>query len=91
MPVDEQGGFLPLTIDGEPAPAGRCSTPSSGVVVRSLDRTPSAADATCDLCWYLWCGPRSPLFGKDQIATFENDLVADDGDARTRRRTRTSS
>src|SRR5262245_16771127 len=25
--------------------------------------------------WYLWCGPRSPLFGKDRITTLENDLV----------------
>ena len=30
-----------------------------------------------DLLWYLWCGPRSPLFGKDRIATLENDFVAD--------------
>jgi fructose-1,6-bisphosphatase-3 len=27
--------------------------------------------------WYLWCGPRSPLFGKDKIATLEIDLVED--------------
>jgi fructose-1,6-bisphosphatase-3 len=27
--------------------------------------------------WYLWCGPRSPLFGKDRIATLELDLVAE--------------
>ena len=25
--------------------------------------------------WYLWSGPRSPLLGKDKIATFEIDLV----------------
>ena len=30
-----------------------------------------------DLLWYLWCGPRSPLFGKDRIATFERDFIAD--------------
>src|SRR5262249_29292382 len=44
------------------------------VVVRALDR-PTPKD--CDLLWYLWCGPRSPLFGKDRITTLENDLVAD--------------
>ena len=27
--------------------------------------------------WYLWCGPRSPLFGKDRIATLERDFIAD--------------
>ena len=30
-----------------------------------------------DLLWYLWCGPLSPLFGKDKIATFEMYFVAD--------------
>ena len=25
--------------------------------------------------WYLWCGPKSPLFGKDKAATFERYFV----------------
>ncbi|MFM7151142.1 MAG: fructose-bisphosphatase class III, partial [Gemmataceae bacterium] len=31
-----------------------------------------------DFCWYLWCGPRSPLFGKDKIATLEIDIVEEE-------------
>ena len=27
--------------------------------------------------WYLWCGSKSPLFGKDKMATFERYFVAD--------------
>ena len=27
--------------------------------------------------WYLWCGPQSPLFGKNKAATFEQYFVAD--------------
>ena len=27
--------------------------------------------------WYLWSGARSPLFGKDKMATFERYFVAD--------------
>lgn len=30
-----------------------------------------------DLFWYLWCGPKSSLFGKDQITTFERIFVED--------------
>lgn len=30
-----------------------------------------------DLMWYLWCGPKSPLFGKDRITTFEQYYVDD--------------
>lgn len=28
-----------------------------------------------DFMWYLWCGPKSPLFGKDKMATFERYFV----------------
>ena len=27
--------------------------------------------------WYLWCGPDSPLFGKDKMATFERYFISD--------------
>lgn len=30
-----------------------------------------------DYMWYLWCGKHSPLFGKDKLAYFENDFLAD--------------
>lgn len=29
-----------------------------------------------DLMWYLWCGPKSPVYGKDNMATFEGYFVA---------------
>lgn len=30
-----------------------------------------------DAMWYLWCGPVSPIFGKDKMATFERYFIAD--------------
>jgi fructose-1,6-bisphosphatase-3 len=30
-----------------------------------------------DAMWYLWCGPCSPLFGKEKMATFEQYFIAD--------------
>ena len=27
--------------------------------------------------WYFWCGPKSPLFGKDKAATFERYFLED--------------
>lgn len=30
-----------------------------------------------DLMWYLWCGAKSPLFGKDKMATFERYFLAE--------------
>ena len=36
---------------------------------------PAEKQKASDLMWYLWCGPKSPLFGKDKITTFENCFV----------------
>lgn len=30
-----------------------------------------------DLMWYLWCGSKSPVFGKDKMTTFEHYFIAD--------------
>ena len=30
-----------------------------------------------DFMWYLWCGNKSPLFGKDKMATFERYFIED--------------
>ncbi|MDA0058739.1 fructose-1,6-bisphosphatase [Brachyspira hyodysenteriae] len=30
-----------------------------------------------DYCWYLWCGPKSPLFGKNKMTTFERYFIDD--------------
>lgn len=30
-----------------------------------------------DYLWYLWCGPDSPLYGKDRMAFFERTFLAD--------------
>lgn len=30
-----------------------------------------------DLMWYMWCGKKSPLFGRDRMTTFERCLIED--------------
>lgn len=30
-----------------------------------------------DILWYLWCGPNSPLFGKEKMTTFERYFIND--------------
>lgn len=74
VPVDAKGEFLPLTIDGQPH-AGRAMFEEIERVVRRA--VVKSVQADVDLLWYLWCGPRSPLFGKDRIATLERDFIAD--------------
>jgi fructose-1,6-bisphosphatase-3 len=74
VPSDEKGNFLPLEIDGRPF-AGKALFDAIELVVhRALELR---APADLDLLWYLWSGPRSPLFGKDRIATLERDFITD--------------
>jgi fructose-1,6-bisphosphatase-3 len=85
VPVDEKGEFLPLLIDGREVRGKELFDSLDRVLARVLENAstgtvetpPETVAADRDLMWYLWCGPRSPLFGKDRIATLEIDLVAD--------------
>lgn len=75
VPVDENGEFLSYEVDGEPRCGRALFDALEKAVVRALD---SREQKDLDLLWYLWCGPKSPLFGKDRIATLERDLVEDE-------------
>lgn len=74
MPVDEQGTLLPMVIDGVPY-AGKALFEQLTTVVHRAFRDKRPDDL--DLLWYLWTGPRSPMFGKDKMATFETHFLAD--------------
>ena len=75
VPCDAAGRFLPMPLGGGREAAGRALFEEvQQVVLRVVD---GRAQADLDLLWYLWGGPRSPLFGKDRIATFERDFIAD--------------
>jgi fructose-1,6-bisphosphatase-3 len=75
--VDAKGEPQPLEIDGVPR-TGRAQMDAVDSLVRRAFRKGSEdAGPDADWFWYLWAGPRSPLFGKDKIATFEGYFVAD--------------
>ncbi|HYF52601.1 MAG TPA: fructose-bisphosphatase class III [Planctomycetota bacterium] len=74
VPVDEKGEFLLMEIDGQPRGGRALFDAIEEVVVRAMDKK---AVHDLDMLWYLWSGPRSPLFGKDRIATLEMYLIDD--------------
>ena len=74
VPVDEGGNYLPLSIDGAER-TGRDMFDALSAVVQRAVRQRNESDL--DWLWYLWTGPRSPLFGKDKMTTFERYFVAD--------------
>jgi fructose-1,6-bisphosphatase-3 len=75
VPVDETGEFLAYELDGEPHRGRALFEAIDRVMLRALERR---AEKDLDFLWYLWSGPRSPMFGKDRIATLERDLVEDE-------------
>ena len=74
VPVNEQGEFLSLPVDGEER-RGRALFEALEHKVQRAVR--GRAEDDVDMLWYLWTGPLSPLFGKDRMATFETHFVAD--------------
>ena len=74
VPCDSTGKFMPFEIDGK-SYAGKALFEAIEVSVQRAFQSRSLTDL--DLLWYLWCGPLSPLFGKDKIATFESYFIAD--------------
>lgn len=77
VPVEKDGTPQSMNVDGKEVAACDLMDALESVVRRAMRKRWFALDADADWIWYLWGGPRSPLFGKDKITTFETHLVAD--------------
>ena len=74
VPVDEKGDYLTMEIDGKSVGGKALFEAIRQVVVRAVDKNQLH---DLDMLWYLWSGPRSPLFGKDRITTLESYVIED--------------
>lgn len=74
VPCDSQGEFLPMPVDGQQMSGKALFVEIENVVARAMEQRQSKH---LDFLWYLWSGPRSPLFGKDRITTLERDFISD--------------
>jgi fructose-1,6-bisphosphatase-3 len=77
VPVDSDGTPLTLKVDGKDLSGRELMDALGSVVRRAMRKRWFGIDADADWIWYLWGGPKSPLFGKDRLATFETYLIAD--------------
>lgn len=75
VPVDEDGHFLPMNVDGTRY-RGRELFDALTQLVHRAFRERRQSDL--DMLWYLWGGPLAPTFGKDKMATFEGYFIADE-------------
>jgi len=79
LAVDEDGEYLPIEVDGEECGGVDQFSAFNRVIKRAFRKGSDASQEDKDWFYYLWAGPRSPLFGKDRMATFESYFIADKG------------
>ena len=78
VPMDEDGNFEQINVYGK-----ICSGKKLYEVLETYARKGYYSQDKeerrkgRDTLWYIWAGPKSPVFGKDKMATFERYFIAD--------------
>lgn len=75
IPVDTEGNLLSLEIHGHKYFGHALFDYFDKIIRQALKDQQSSQNI--DMIWYLWTGKLSPLFGKDQMTTFERYFIAD--------------
>ena len=75
IPMEADGSFASLTLGGK-AYRGKAMLDELDATVRQAyyQHKPECVD----FLWYLWCGAKSPLFGKARMTTFERYFTSKD-------------
>lgn len=78
IPMDEQGEFRSVNIRGEKY-SGKALLDKLNELVNQAYflHKGDEKEYARDFMWYLWCGPKSPVYGKDKMAFFERYYLDD--------------
>lgn len=78
IPMKENGEFDKIEVIGKSLKGKELLDHLENVAHKAYlgDKTEENQEAV-DFMWYLWCGPKSPLFGKEKAATFERYFIDD--------------
>ena len=79
IPLDADGQLKEVIIEGKPYKGKELMQKIDRTVRNAfnIELTAEKRKFCTDYIWYLWCGPDSPLFDKDKMATFERYFIAD--------------
>ena len=79
IPTKEDGSFDDVYIDGQYLSGKRYLKQVEDKVRKAFYCEVGSEEQlnALDYCWYLWCGPKSPLFGKNKMTTFERYFIED--------------
>lgn len=79
IPMNPDESFTESYVDGKKY-AGKAYCDAADAMARKAFNARfdlNEIDDPRDYMWYLWCGPDSPLFGKEKMATFERYFIED--------------
>ncbi|MCM1191773.1 MAG: fructose-1,6-bisphosphatase [Butyrivibrio sp.] len=74
IPMDENAGLQSIEINGR-SYSGKALLDEINLLVNAAYF--SREEYATDFLWYLWCGAKSPLYGKDKMALFERYFIDD--------------
>lgn len=82
IPMNDDGSFKALIYDNKEY-HGKALLDFFDAKAREASYLPRSLNSkerekVLDLYWYMWCGPKSPLFGKHKMSTFENFFIGRD-------------
>lgn len=76
IPLTETGAFDAFEVCGKTLKGKALLDGFDDCVRRAYyAHDPAEKAQALDMVWYLWCGEKSPLFGKSKMATFERYFV----------------
>ena len=77
IPMDKNGDFQSVNICGNKYSGKDLFDKIDEIVNKAYFAQPLSEEKSncCDFLWYLWCGSKSPLYGKDKMAFFERYFI----------------
>ena len=77
VPMNDDGSFQSAEIDGKLVSGKALMDAADNLARRAYFGVSGEREAASDAMWYMWCGSRSPLFGRARMTTFERLFVLD--------------
>lgn len=79
IPMNKDGSFEEFTYQSNTYSGKSLLDFFEGIInsAKNMDDNDPDRQTALDFFWYMWCGPKSPMFGKSKISTFENFFITD--------------
>ena len=79
MPMDGEGNFLSVDVDGKDYQGKQLYDILDNYARKGYyaKNDPAEMRKAQDYIWDIWAGPNSPVFGKDKMTTFERYFIED--------------